>query len=224
MKKIILIGAYLIINLYSSSAQQNEVMAGTYIPLYNSICYQQKVAKNFSLTGNIGLLTKPYDKLILDVLKAFDTDELLVNTIGEAFSYGLNIQPSLKYHVRKSYFAILYSYLVLVANDNPSDILSDYYGIYLPNRRTVSMTLKSGLHNAGLCYGRKFKFQNPNLSLNLEFSVLKTFASSSKLKTETMVDLMLLSNAVDNELNSYYVKYGILPSINVFLVYTFHKD
>jgi hypothetical protein len=224
MKKILLIAAYLIVNLYSSTAQQNEVMVGTYIPLYYSIGYQQKVAKNFSLTGNIGFLTKPYDKLILDILKAFDTDELLVNTIGEAFSYGLSIQPAIRYHARKSYFGASYSYLMLVAHDNPSEIISNYFGIYFPGRRTASMILKSGLHNAGLYYGRKFKFQNPSLSLNLEFSLLKTLASASKLETETVVDLKLLSNTVDNKLNSYYVKYGVLPSINVFLTYTLNKD
>ena len=41
---------------------------------------------NLSLTTQAGLLTKPYDRIILDVLEIFYIDALLLNIIGEALN------------------------------------------------------------------------------------------------------------------------------------------
>lgn len=204
-------------------SQQDQIYIGTNIPLYYTAGYSHLFNNNLSLNTQFSLLTKPYDKIILDVLEIFDTDELLLNTIGEAFNFGYNIQPEFNYHFGKNYLGVSYSYLKLKAEDHPSDIISNYLNIYIPTRRNVDLTVQSTLHNAGLLYGHCFDMKNPQLSLNLEFSVQKTFASKTNLKTETIADLIALSSAVDKELNEYYVKYGVLPSINIFFTYTFHK-
>jgi hypothetical protein len=222
MRKLLIFLSFLIITIKSFS-QDNSVIAGTNIPLFYTVGYQQKISEKFSATVKFGLLTKPYDALILNLLKAFDTDKMLVNTIGEAFSVGYNIQPEIKWHFRKSYVGFSYSYLLLKAVECPSDAIENYYGVSIPNRRSVSLTLKSSLHNAGIFYGRKFQFKNPHFLMAAELSVLKTFKSKSKMTNSQGEELERLSNLIDNQLNTYYVEYGYLPSFNLYFIYKFKK-
>ncbi|NBC83271.1 MAG: hypothetical protein GVY19_07800 [Bacteroidetes bacterium] len=55
--------------------------------------------------------------------------------------------------------------------------------------------------------------------IRAELSVLKTFASSSVLKTGNGDELTGLSRIIDSELNQYYVPYGWLPGIKIYKVY-----
>lgn len=219
MRKIVVVILFLLSHRNNVMSQSKEILIGIDFPLYYSLGYEQKLSNHFSLNGKLGVLTKPFDVVILNTLKMFDGDELLVNTIGDAFSVGISLQPTLKWYFRKTYFGLSYSFLTLKANDCPSEAIEKYYGISVPNRRSNSFSLQSYLHNAGINFGRRFGFKNTRFSINLELSVLKTFASRSYLKDDQEQTIETLSNAINNELNRYYIGYGYLPSINVSVVY-----
>jgi hypothetical protein len=139
-------------------SQRAQLQLGTQVPLNYSLGIEYKLFPD-RLSGNMqfGLLTAPYHTAILELLKAFGTDEAIVNTIGEAFSSGLILQPSLKYHWKNNYTGLTYSHYALTANDAPTDAIETYYGMEIPgrNRRQNEITLTSGLHNAGIFYGIK---------------------------------------------------------------------
>lgn len=220
MKKVIII-VLLTAFSFSSKSQNSEIFLGTNFPLFYTIGLEQNINNNFSLNVQLGILTKPYDKLIVNLLYKFDEDELLFNTIGEAFSYGFNFQPIFKWNFRKSYIGLSYSYLILTATDSPSDVIENYYGITLSLRRNNNVTLKSNLHSSGLLYGRKFYLKNPKLRINIEFSLLKTFASNTYIKNESGIEFEKLNASLNNDFEEIYLQYAFYPSINIYLVYIF---
>ena len=221
MRKIIAILLFVLSHQLNLLSQNKEIFIGLDVPLYYSFGYEQKIFNHLSLNGKLGILTKPFDVAILNTLKVFDADELLVNTIGDAFSVGISFQPTLKWYLRKTYVGLSYSFLILRANDCPTDAIENYYGISILDRRFTTLNLQSKMHNAGVIFGRKFDFTDTRFSLNLEFSILKTFASKSYLRNDQDQTLETLSNTIDQELNQYYIEYGYLPSINILFVYKF---
>lgn len=221
MKKIIFFAALIL--AMSASVHAQRIWAGTNIPLFYTLGYQQSIGERFSANAQFGLLTTPYDKAVLEILEAFDTDEALTNTIGEAFTIGVNVQPTFRWYFRKSYLGLAYSYLSLRADECPADAIENYYGISIPALYSREYTLQSELHSAGLLYGRVFTLKNPRCAIHLELSALKTFASKSEFKDDGILPA-LLNEPVDKELNETYVKYGMLPSINVFFVYNLKSD
>jgi hypothetical protein len=202
-------------------AQQSEVFAGVQVPLFYTVGYQQKLNNHFTLTGQVGILTSPFNVALMNIMKQFDANEVLVNTIGNAFSMGINIQPTLKWHFNHFYIGVSYSWLRLTAKDSPSDLIQSYYGISLPSLWEYDLKLKSDLHNAGLVFGREFFFKKAPVSIHLDLMVLKTFASKSYLENSTDMVMSKLSDAINQRLNYYYIHYGFLPSLNLTFAYKF---
>lgn len=200
--------------------QKSSFYAGSNIPLFYSMGYDYRFIDKASFDIQLGLLATPYDKVILKVLEVFDTDEMLVNTIGEAFSVGYNFQPSVRWHFGKYHLGIYYSYLMLHANESPASAMENYYGVSIPDPQYRELSLHSNLHSGGLVFGRKFQFKNPSYSLNLELSAAKTFASQSLLKGKDGRTLKYMSELIHTELSIYFTDYGYLPSVNVFFTYT----
>jgi hypothetical protein len=208
-------------------SQGSELAIGNQIPLIYTIGYEHKLKQPFSLNMQVGLLTKPYDKAILSTLKLFGTDEAIINTIGDAFTYGLCLQPTFKYHYKKNYFGVYYSYYNLNAKDAPIQAIESYYGFSIPTRTSRTeriFNLVSNLHNAGVMYGRRIAFKNLKLELRLEFAIAKTFASTSFLYGSSGFSNPTLNSLIDQKLGTYYLQYGYLPSFNVFFVYKFNAE
>lgn len=219
--KFTLLITVLLLPIQLIKAQTSSVQVGTQFPLMYAVGYEYQFKNDISFNFQGGILTKPYDEIILTVLESYSDNKALMSTIGEAFKYGLIIQPTLKYHFSKNYFGLYYSYFWLYAEDTPMDAFENYYGISLPiGIRQDEMKLKSELLNIGLLYGRKFYFKNPSFQVWLELSLAKTCWSYSELTHEDY-NLENLSNSVDEELNEYYMKYGYLPSINIYFIKSF---
>ncbi len=204
--------------------QTSSFQIGTQVPLMYSVGYNYETKNKVALNMQAGVLTRPYDQAILQVLKKFGTNEVLVNTIGEAFDYGLIVQPSIKYNFNSYYAGITYSSYTLVARETPKNAIESYYGVRMPPGVNSSpLRVQSHLSNAGLLFGRKFGFDNSKVELLLEFSLQKTFYSKSNVSAKYSgvagcCDSSSLNNMVDKELNDYYLEYGYLPSINIFLL------
>jgi len=200
------------------SQSSSGLQIGTQIPLIYSVGYEYKTNGKFAFNVQTGILTKPFDKAILSILKMFGTDEAIVSTIGDAFNYGFVVQPAVKYIFNKYYAGISFSNYTLVAKETPKDAIQNYYGVTLPPRRqSLPLSLKSNLSNVGVSFGRRFSFENSRIILLTEISLSKTFYSGSKLMTDSK-DLTNLSTLINKELNSYYIDYGYLPSINLFVL------
>ena len=222
MKNLLLIFLLCWLTFFQAKTQQTNVFIGTQIP----VCYSLGIEKGFSdlvaLSLQGGILTSPYDKIILNILKSFGTEDVLVNTVGEAFSHGLVIQVTPTVQTKRWYGGPFYSFFSLVAKDAPADLIENYYGVDIPDRiqsRTRELILTSNLHNAGILIGRKFDLKT-KLELRTEISFAKTFNSSSKLSTANY-DFENISTSIDEELSKYYKDFGYIPSLNLFLAYKF---
>lgn len=202
----------------------NKLFAGSDIPLFYSAGIEFPVAKKLSFSTRAGYLTKPYDKIILDILKALGTKEALTNTIGEAFSYGINAQATAQWYMQQWHFGIWFSFVNLTATEAPADAIENYYGIILPGRLLtpgISFRLSSNLYNGGLVVGRDFSIPSLPLQVRVELSAGKSFSSTSTLSNETLGKLDTASTLIQKELGEEYRKYGYLPSLNIYLVKTF---
>jgi hypothetical protein len=219
-RKSTFILAFLVFTQSLLWAQKTNLQIGSQIPLNYSLGVEHEFGPKFSAAIHFGILTQPYDKAIMGILKSFGTDESLVNTIGDAFNIGYIVQTSLKFNFHKSYIGLVPSYYYLRANDAPADAIESYYGITLPfgigSKKTY--TIKSNLYNIGLLYGHRFTLKNPHMEIRLELEVVKTAASSSSLWNDSE-KLDKISEKVDNKLNGYYMTYGYLPSLNIYWVY-----
>lgn len=203
-------------------AQKSSLNLGTKVPLNYTLGFERQVFSDYSLNIHGGLLTKPYDQAIVEIMKTLGADKALANTIGEAFTIGYNIQPSIKYYFGKYYLAGSYAYYSLWAKDVSRKNIEDYYGISLPYRplKINTFDMNSRLHNVGIYFGRNFSLDLPDWSFNLELGVYKTISSDNKLHAD-FGELTTINKLIDDELDEVYNKYGYLASINIFIVYSF---
>jgi len=58
-----------------------------------------------------------YRLSILTFVPIYETEEVLANTIDEAFTYGYTFQPTLKIHFPGIYIGFSYSYFSLYARE-----------------------------------------------------------------------------------------------------------
>lgn len=214
-----------------SIAQGFAVTLGTQVPLQYNIGLEYEFSKRITGSLSLGVLTKPYDKIILQAMNALGTDEALTNTIGTAFSYGLIVQPGVHWHFSKKYYAGIYGqYMYLQANDAPKDLIESYYGVTLTAPKAPrnqppesDLIVSSNLYNAGLLIGRRFFFKNPRLQARIEVALAKTLYSYSSVSS-TNYYLSNLSSEVNTELSYYYWNYGYIPTLNIYLSFKLHKS
>ena len=211
---------------------QHKIKLGSQIPIQYALQYDYQIHKKWSLNGQVGVLTKPYDEVILEVMRSFGVDQEIVNVLSNAFQLGIVTQGGVNYHFGKNYVGALGSWIHLKAADTPVSAVEAAFNVSVAsyptrprqsNLNPVSLTLASDLYNVGILYDRRFTFANPKIELHTEFSFAKTIASSSYVESPQRA-LESLSTMVDAELKTTYLDYGFLPSINVFFVYKFGRN
>jgi hypothetical protein len=198
---------------------------GTYIPV--QYCAQLNYRRNhWSYTVNVGLLTAPYSKAIVGILKLFGTDEATADLIYDSYKVGFLPQAGLNYHFRRSYIGLYGQGALLRGKNTPKGIVESYYNIdindYIANSRKsneMQIDLLTNLYNVGLVYGRQFRL-NSKQTIDLEFSFAKTIASKSSIYLNSIYNTAL-SGITQTELNEIYLKYSYIPSINLFWTYCF---
>lgn len=207
-------------------AQTLTICAGTQAPLKYDAGLDFKFAKRFSVSAGAGVLTRPYDKAILNIIEAFGLEEGYVNMISNAFSYGMVYDGGIRFHYRKNYFGVYAQYINLAAQDAPQDLVESYLGIDLsPYRKpkpfvtkNIEVALESNLLQLGVLYGRRFVFKNPKFEIRTELGISKNITSQSYFyidgsKSES------LSEVTNEELKPIYMDYAYIPTINLYLVY-----
>lgn len=223
---------FLIVILPFSLVAQHSIKIGTQFPIQYAIQYDYQFHPKWSANAQIGVLTKPYDDVILNVLGVLGVEQQIVNVLSSAFKFGVITQLGSNYHFGKNYVGALGSWIHLNAADTPVSAVEAAFNVSVAayptrprqsNLNPVSLTLASDLYNVGILYGRRFTFANPKIELHTEFSFAKTIASSSYVESPQRA-LESLSTMVDAELKTTYLDYGFLPSINVFFVYKFGRN
>jgi hypothetical protein len=227
MKNIILI--ILITFSLGSLLAQSSIKIGTQIPIQYALQYDYQFHPRWSGNVQAGVLTKPYDQVILSLLKSLGVAQEIVNVLTSAFNFGIITQVSANYHFKKNYVCVTGSWLHLQAADAPVSAVETAFGVSVASyplrprqiaKTPVTLTLSSDLYNVGILYGRRFIFKNPKIELHTEFSFAKVLGSSSYVESPQR-SVESLSAIVNNELKTDYLDYGYLPSINVFFVYKF---
>jgi hypothetical protein len=214
------------------ACSQHVIKVGSQIPIQYAAQYDFLTSKHFSVNAQLGILTKPYDQVILNILESFGVSEEVVDVLTYAFDFGLVSQMGVNYHFKKNYLGVTGSWIHLRASDTPVAIMESAYNVDVssyptrPKQNTsspITITLASELFTTGILYGRRFNFKNPRVELHTELGFAKVIASKNYVDSAQR-SLTNLSALVDEELDDDYLAYGYLPSINLFLVYKLSKS
>jgi hypothetical protein len=218
-------------NISSAQASRHSFSIGTQIPLQYTLGYEYQVSDHFSAQIQGGLLTSPYDQVILSVMKSLGVDDSLKNMINDAFKLGTIVGVVTKYHFNENhYIGITGEWVRLNGGDVAADLLSAYFGRDISPLKhgayssPLQLTMQSSLYLAGITYGRRFHFSNPAYEIAAEISVTKCFAStnsfsSNRPRLDGTQQVKLLYSELDSDLNSDYSRYVYVPTLNVYFIW-----
>lgn len=219
--KEIFIALVLLVSISANAQNEKTVIFefGTEFPLNYSLGFGADIYDNIQFTFRTGILTKPYDAIILKTLDLFGVNESYTNSIGDAFTHGIVLKGGLNYNFEGFHIGAYYSFFRLNAADVPTDLLNNFYGINLPLSSTfdfIEYHLSSNLHNLGVLVGKSFPI-NDQFSIVGELALAKTIASKNGISSNYDKEMVIATNIIHKELDPLFKKYGFLPSLNIFL-------
>jgi len=208
----------------------HSLFIGTQIPLQYTVGYNYRFSQPLSARIQVGLLTKPYDRFILNFMEAFGLDKELSRVIEKSFRGGTFLGAGLNYHFGKSYAGLYGHYLRLRSGGvTPADALGIYFnrdfsGFDPQGLPNFEFSMQSNLFQLGALYGRQFQLPHPRWRIDAELSVAKVIASSSTFASNRpSVDRTGLATSLyqilNREVGKAYRQHGWLPTINLYLVY-----
>jgi hypothetical protein len=212
---------------------RHELMIGTQFPVQLTAGYQYNATDRFAIRGQFGVLTPPYDKVILKSMEAFGFDKKLSTALDEAFRTGLvgTLAPQLRFG---NHSVVLQGQFVhLDGSINLQRAAQLYLERDLPNLSGIpflpaimpTLSTRSNLFMLGLGYGWRLSPPDSRVSLQLEAGFSKILGSDSKFSSNIgALDNTALAQGVygqmENRLRDSYRQYGYLPSLSVYLVYS----
>ena len=230
MQKIIIL-AFLILPLLGN-AQKQSIFLGTDIPIQYTLGYNLEFEK-VSTQMQFGMLTKPYDDAILNIIEGFGANPDIIDIVRKAFEKGFVFTLKQNYNInRKMYAGIYGQYLSLHAAETPLNIIENYSSdINLTPLWTLAplslvgnygnefteIRLESNLLQLGLLFGYRFEL-NSKFEIKTEFSISKHVFSTNNFSSETPYPAELYT-LLDDDISTTYKKYAYIPSINIYFVY-----
>lgn len=212
---------------------RHELMIGTQVPIQLTFGYQYNASDRYAIRGQFGVLTPPYDKIILKSMQMFGFDKKLSTALDEAFRSGLvgTLAPQLRFGnhsvVLQGQFVSLNGSITLQrAGELYLDRdLPDLSGIPFLPAVMPTLTTRSNLFLLGLGYGWRLSPPDSRVSLQLEAGFSKILGSASKFSSNIgILDNTALARGVygqmENRLRDSYRQYGYVPSLGVYLVYS----
>ena len=211
------------VNLY---AQKHAIKIGTDFPLQYAIGYDFQISPKFSAGTKVGILTTPYDEIILGLFKLFGANEKIIDIIGNGYELGGIFELGGNYYFKNHYITINGQYVNLQASQARVEVIEELIDIDLeklppilnPQIKDDVIEVKSSLLQAAIRYGWIKQLKNPRFQLRTEVSLSLNITS----KTELRSDLYDISNAtmvMDKILKEFYHHYAYLPTFNIYLVY-----
>ncbi len=220
--------------LLNAQISKSSFLIGTDFPSQYTAGYN--VAYNrFNTQFQAGLLTTPYNNIVLGIIENFGANPNIVEIVRESYKKGLIFTLKQQYHFDKMYFGIYGQHLTLNADAIPLDIVQDYYNINLTSYwasipffstllnygdEITKIQLESKMWQGGILVGRRFPFSNPSFEFRAEFSVSKNFASNNTFTSQTPYPESLYQ-LIDEDIQETYKKYAYIPSLNFYLMYRF---
>lgn len=211
---------------------KSSIFIGTQIPLQFTAGYAYQISHHFSAKAQAGLLTRPYDGLIVNSLQAFGMDKNLGRVIKKAFRTGSLLGIGLDYHFGKNYAGISGQYIHLKGGGiTPADALSVYFNHDFSSFDPAGLpvfefNMQSDILNINALYGHEFQLSNPHLSINTEVGLTKIVASKNYFSSNrSLVDGTAFArniyNQLDKEMRTSFWKHGYIPTLSIYLVYRF---
>jgi hypothetical protein len=211
---------------------RHELMIGTQVPVQFTAGYQYNASDRFAIRGQFGVLTPPYDKIILKSMEAFGFEKKLSLALDEAFRSGLvgTLAPQLRFG---NHSVVLQGQFINLSGSINLQRAAELYldrdlpelsGIPFLPALMPTLTTRSNLFMLGLGYGWRFSPPDSRVSLQLEAGFSKILASGSKFSSNIAVlDNTALARGaygqMQNRLRDSYRQYGYVPSLGVYLVY-----
>lgn len=212
---------------------RHELMIGTQVPIQLTVGYQYNASDRYAIRGQFGVLTPPYDKIILKSMEMFGFDKKLSTALDEAFRSGLvgTLAPQLRFGnhsiVLQGQYVHLNGSITLqrAAELYLERDLPDLSGIPFLPAAMPTLTTRSNLFMLGLGYGWRLSPPGSRVSLQLEAGFSKILGSASKFSSNIgILDNTALARGVygqmENRLRDSYRQYGYVPSLGVYLVYS----
>ena len=201
---------------------------GTQVPFQHSIIYDYGITPGFSINGGIGFITGPYTNVLFSGLEnrgVIARNERAV--LDRTFQLGVSYQLGANFHFDRNYIRAYGQLMTLNGDLSYSDLANLYLGTNIPDitRFLNPIDVRSTVPMIGASYGRRFPIGERS-EIHLEGSIGKTLGHDTNYKTGTFLDGMNLINdvvysGIDKDLDSYFTRYGWVPSLNVYYVYKF---
>jgi hypothetical protein len=239
MRQVVLFLGFIFCFALGSQAQKHHIMLGTDVPLQYALGYEYKPVKWLGLQAKAGILTSPYDQVILNTLSLFGVEKGVVNIINGAFDFGEVAQVGINFHIQKWYCSIYTQYFLLKASNIPENLIESYYGYdFTPinlsggllnlRRNEIEITMQSKLLQAGLGFGRKINLCEW-AELRLELMAGKNIWNNTNIDVSsvkgTVYGLLYneedLKKELEAELKNTYKTYAYTPSLNVYWIVKF---
>jgi hypothetical protein len=232
MKKLLLL-TLTVLSVKAFAQMEHRFKIGTQIPFQYNIGYENRFTGRFSANLQAGILTKPYDQAIINIMSKLGVGDVYIRVLESAFKFGFVGDLSGRYHFGKNYTGIYGQFIRLSGQDTPSGLVESAFKVNLsnyPRKRNQpipaageNLFIQSSLVQLGILYGRRFLFKDPQWEIHAEFSISKNISSQTKVTSETR-EVVNLQTLINNELVSLYKDYAYIPSLNVYLVYKLGKQ
>lgn len=208
-----------------------SVFIGTQFPLQYTAGINYHFTPAISARAQVGLLTKPYDWLVLKTMERFGLEESKSRLIERALDHGLLFSVGANYHLGKNHIGIYGQYSQLRGSITLEEALGAYLNTDVSFLDPLGFSLlelsaKSSLVNLGVLYGRKFVLPNPKFEIVAEAGIARVITSTNTFESnqgllERLPVVQQLYTRLDNDFSNAYRKYGYLPTINLYLNYRF---
>lgn len=233
VKWIILIFFLIVLCYTGSFAQQTSpsIMVGTQIPLQYTLGFNYPFSPVISARAQVGLLTKPYDRMMLGIMENFGLEKNLGRLIEKSLDHGLMFTLGGNYHIGKNYIGIFGQHARLKGDISLENAAIAYFDSDLSFLSPFGMSLlevsaRSNIYNVGILYGRKIILPNPRFEILAEAGIAKVLLSKNYFSTnQRLVEQLPLVKQVyrnmDRDFQEAYLRYGYIPTINLYLNYHF---
>ncbi len=214
----------------NKSLTKSRLFIGSQIPVDFTAGYSYQFNDRYSAAAHVGFITKPYSSFLINAMQTFGMDENLGKVIKKAFRTGgvYGIGPT--YHFKKTHVGVFGQYMHLKGGGiTPADALSVYFKkdftpLNVNSLPAFEFSMQSNLVNVGALFGYVFQLRNPRLSINSEASLSKIIGSKNTFSSNrTLIDrtafVQNIYREIDDEMRDAFIKYGFIPSLNLYLVY-----
>lgn len=230
-KLFYLLSTLIFILHFSANAQKHSVKIGTDIPLQYALGYDFQVHHKATAGVKMGILTTPYDDILLGLFELMGGSERILDVIKDGFHNGLIFELGGNYYFKgNQFFGLSGQYIDLRASEARADAIEtllniDFSNFPIPLNNIAPddiIYVNSQLYQLVIRYGWEKQMKNPRFKIRLEVSLSINLSSRSRIKSD-LYDISEISDDVNNSLRDFYHQYAYIPTFGIYFVYTLGK-